>query len=67
MGEFFSIGSYNACSLITTIVESQYHQKFGKAEMDTGKYLRSFRERNDRRKVNKICYVPDKRDRRKRV
>jgi hypothetical protein len=36
MGEFFSIGSYNAFSLITTIVESQNHQKFGRASIDTG-------------------------------
>jgi hypothetical protein len=33
MGEFFSICSYNAFSLITTIVESQNHQKFGRAMM----------------------------------
>jgi hypothetical protein len=35
MGEFFSIGSYNAFSLITTIVESQNHQKFGRAHIMT--------------------------------
>jgi hypothetical protein len=30
---FFSIGSYKAVSLITTIVESQNYQKFGRATM----------------------------------
>ena len=33
MGEFFSIGSYNVFSLITTIVGSQNHQKLGRAMM----------------------------------